>query len=221
MNLVIPADVTSELLGKTRANILSSLLKGDDTVSGLAASQKMIHPGIRKHLIYMEKLGIVGSYFKQEGLGRPKKFYKITSLGRSLFPKMYDQILLELISKLCNGNLDGGRNIMEKAMENISTDLAEKFNLRTKNFAIDEKLRALEGYLNELGFSTKVSRKKDGQISIVRTDCALYNVALSNYDQICLGFDTRLISKCLEGRNVSLLHCMALGRPNCHHNVTV
>lgn len=218
---MIPADLSSELLGKTRANILSSLLKGDDTVAGLAASQKIIHPGIRKHLNYMEKLGIVGSYFKQEGVGRPKKFYTITSLGRNLFPKMYDQILLELISKLSKGNQHDGRNVIEKAMEDISTDLAVKFNLRTENAAIDEKLRALEGYLNELGFSTEISRRKDGQVSIVRTDCALYNVALSNYDQICLGFDTRLISKCLEGRSVSLLHCMALGRPNCHHNVAI
>ena len=218
---MIPADLSSELLGKTRANILSSLLKGDDTVAGLAASQKIIHPGIRKHLNYMEKLGIVGSYFKQEGVGRPKKFYTITSLGRNLFPKMYDQILLELISKLSKGNQHDGRNVIEKAMEDISTDLAVKFNLRTENAAIDEKLRALEGYLNELGFSTEISRRKDGQVSIVRTDCALYNVALSNYDQICLGFDTQLISKCLEGRSVSLLHCMALGRPNCHHNVAI
>ena len=218
---MIRSDLSFELLGKTRAKILLSLLKGDDTVVGIAATQKIIRPGIRKHLSYKEKLGIVGSYFKQDGVGRPKKFYTITSLGRNLFPKMYDQMLLELIARLSNGNLEGGRNVVEKAMEDISTDLAEKFNSRTNNIAIDDKLSALEGYLNELGFSTEVSRRKDGQISIVRTDCALYNVALTNYDQICLGFDTRLISKCLEGSHVELLHCMALGRSNCHHSVTI
>lgn len=215
--------LATELLGQTRAKILESLLARDDTVSELSDNLHVIQPGVRKHLDYMEKIGIVTSFFRQSGLGRPKKYYKITSLGRSLFPKMYDQVLTLLISRLSKLHSgDEGSSLSEKLMSDIATNIASDFNSNTKSLALDERIQALESFLNSLGFSARITKRSDGTILILRNDCALYSAALNNYGSICVGFDLVLISKCLNVPNkVKMEHCMALGKRNCEHVVSL
>ena len=215
-------NLTAVLLGKTKKKILEALLDEDESVSQISERLKIIEPGVRRHLGEMEKMGIVDSSFKQNGLGRPKKYYAISPLGRTLFPKMYDLVLSKLVTKLSNTQLEHGENLAERALADVATELATVFRSRAKNQSLDNKLRALEEYLNELGFSSRVSRRKDGQISIVRNDCALYSVAISNCHQICVGFDTRFISECFgEDSQVKLVDCMALGRRTCEHLVSL
>jgi predicted ArsR family transcriptional regulator len=168
----------------------------------------------------MERIGIVASFFEQRGLGRPKKFYTITPAGRSLFPKMYDSVLVSLIAKLNKIEEEKGGKLSERLLQEVATDLANNFNSKTQDMPTEERLRAFEKFLNHLGFSAKVERNKDGTVSVLRNDCALYNVALRNYGNVCVGFDSLLVAKCLNAEgNVKLERCMALGKRNCEHLV--
>ncbi|MGI0090120.1 MAG: helix-turn-helix transcriptional regulator, partial [Nitrososphaerales archaeon] len=145
------ADLASELLGRSKSNILKSLLTEDYTVSELTERFHVIGPGIRKHLEYMEKIGLVSSFFRREGLGRPKKHYTITPLGRSLFPKMYDRLLDILIGRLTGLRSESGKIMSEQLLEETASDLAMGFNSKTASFSFDQKLQSLEDFLNQLG----------------------------------------------------------------------
>lgn len=209
-----------ELLGDTKSSILESLLNSDSTVQELARHLKLIEPGVRKHLDYLESIGVVDSTFRQDGVGRPKKFYRITRTGRSLFPKMYDTMLANIISELAKSDLDGASGVLNKTLSSIASSLAASFQEKNRSLSMEGKVKALEHFLNELGFSSRVTIEKGGEVSILRTDCALYNVALSHYKRVCLDFDGQLIEKCLGERStVRLESCMALGSAKCQHFV--
>ncbi len=213
-------ELVQELLGTTRAEILKALLASDETVRSLSERLSLIEPGVRKHVEYMERIGIVSSFVKREGRGRPKKFYSITPVGRTLFPKLYDRVLELLLKKLSSIDSKNQQNLSEEMLSSLATDLSKEFRARTASLDSHGKLSAFEDFLNELGFSAKVRKSSDGTISITRSDCALYNVASSNFRSVCIGFDGSLVSNCLGVENrVRLENCMALGKRNCIHTV--
>jgi len=201
--------------------MLLYLLEGEKTVSEFSERFDIIEPGVRKHLDHMERIGIVSSFFAQNGPGRPKKYYKITTAGRSLFPKMYDHLLNLVLSNLSRRRTSDGEIESHSILREVASNMADSFNSRTDGFSFAEKVSAFEDFLNELGFSCKSKVLNDGTVSIVRNDCAVYNLALKNYPMVCEQFDTVLVSKCLgEAQNVKLNRCMALGAKNCEHIVT-
>ncbi|MDG6997733.1 MAG: helix-turn-helix transcriptional regulator [Nitrososphaerota archaeon] len=199
---------------------MESLLNSDSTVLELAKRLKLIEPGVRKHLDYLESIGVVDSTFRQDGVGRPKKIYRVTRTGRSLFPKMYDTMLTNIISELAKSDQENTSGVLYKTLSSIASSLAASFRERNRLFSREDKIKALEQFLNELGFSSSVTIEKNGEVSILRTDCALYNVALSNYKRVCLDFDSQLVEKCLGERSIVRLEtCMALGNAKCQHFV--
>lgn len=212
--------MSAELLGDTRSEILKLLLQSERTVQELAKLLKLIEPGVRKHLDYLESIEIVDSTFRQEGVGRPKKVYRVTKTGRSLFPKMYDTMLSSLISELAKSDEVRTNGILIKTLSSIASSLAASFNANHGLLPLERKIKALEQFLNELGFCSKIVVEKNGEVSILRTDCALYNVALSHPQRVCLEFDSQLIEKSLgEKSAVRLETCMALGNAKCQHFV--
>lgn len=207
-------------MGETKSAIMESLLNSDSTVLELAKRLKLIEPGVRKHLDYLESIGVVDSTFRQDGVGRPKKIYRVTRTGRSLFPKMYDTMLTNIISELAKSDQENTSGVLYKTLSSIASSLAASFRERNRLFSREDKIKALEQFLNELGFSSSVTIEKNGEVSILRTDCALYNVALSNYKRVCLDFDSQLVEKCLGERSIVRLEtCMALGNAKCQHFV--
>lgn len=131
---------------------------------------------------------------------------------------MYDTMLTSLISELARNDQESTKDILNKTLSSIASSLAASFNETYGSLTRECRIKALEQFLNDLGFSSKVAVEKNGEASILRTDCALYNVALSNYKRVCLDFDSQLIEKCLGGKStVRLETCMALGNAKCQH----
>ena len=219
-------ELLAGLLGSTKKAILKELLRESLTVPDISEKLGLIEPGLRKHLECMEKIGLVISSFRQTGfVGRPRKYYDITPDGRALFPKMYDEVLSSLIAKLSrlrSSSEVGLASLAEILMEEVASDLARDFHERAKGMDLKRKLEVFEEFLNGLGFSAKVGLdEKGGGITIVRNDCALFNVAMKNYGAVCAGFDNTLVAKCLDAEgSVKLVRCMALGKKSCEHRVS-
>lgn len=224
-------DILRELLGGTKKAILQELMHQDLTVPEISKRLDVIEPGVRKHLGTMEKIGIVTSTFQQNGeVGRPKKYYEITALGRNLFPKIYDRVLSSLLAEL--GELRVGDdetdnvrgNVAGEMLGRVADELASDFLERSSGLSQRQKIKAFERFLDGLGFSTSIEiDAESGTVKILRTDCALYNVASKNYLAVCEGFDRSLVSKCLgsDHGKVKLVRCMALGKKNCEHVVSI
>src|ERR671912_17371 len=95
----------------TKRMILIMLHDGPISIGEIANRLKIQKSAIRTHLESLRAEQTIKSYFKMEGLGRPKKIYEITDKGRELFPRKYD-LILSLILQCLESN--EGREYVKK-----------------------------------------------------------------------------------------------------------
>ena len=74
------------------------------TASELGDRLGITSMGVRRHLITMERDGLVQYDEVQQGLGRPSYVYSLTSFADNLFPKNYWQLTNELLQYVESGD---------------------------------------------------------------------------------------------------------------------
>lgn len=206
------------LIGDTRAWIVDVLLEGAKTTHQLADILKIHHTAVRAHLEGLERNGLVVAQFRNEGVGRPKKYYALTDDGRELLPRRY-QLMLEII--LQNLLKTHGREEVENLMRAVARDLAGKLKVAASGSPLDDRVKKAVEALNELGFRASVSRE-DGQLTIVRTSCVFQKTAASHHDLVCQVFDQELLNASLAGdARIELVQSQAKGDCVCKHVVQV
>lgn len=206
------------LLGDTRAWIVDVLLEGAKTTHQLADILKIHHTAVRAHLEGLERNGLVVAEFRNEGVGRPKKYYSLTEDGRELLPRRY-QLMLEII--LQNLLKTHGREEVETLMRAVARDLAGKLKVAASGSPLSDRVKKAVDALNELGFRASVSNE-DGQLSIVRTSCVFQKTAASHHDLVCQVFDQELLNASLAGdARIELVQSQAKGDCVCKHIVQV
>ncbi len=206
------------LLGDTRAWIVDVLLEGAKTTHQLADILKIHHTAVRAHLEGLERNGLVIAEFRNEGVGRPKKYYALTDDGRELLPRRY-QLMLEII--LQNLLKTHGRQEVETLMRAVARDLAGKLTVAASGSPLDDRVKKAVEALNELGFRASLSRE-DGQLTIIRTSCVFQKTAASHHDLVCQVFDQELLNASLAGdARIELVQSQAKGDCVCKHVVQV
>jgi DNA-binding transcriptional ArsR family regulator len=63
----------------TRSALFKLLQDGERRVLDLAKTLRLRESGVRRHLNELEEEGLVEPFFKRDGLGRPKKYYRLKS----------------------------------------------------------------------------------------------------------------------------------------------
>jgi len=81
--------IYDDLLGDVRSKILESLSISDKNIDELSSLLSINKTAVNEHMEILQVRGYVASYFQGSGVGRPKKYYKLTEKGMSLFPKKY------------------------------------------------------------------------------------------------------------------------------------
>jgi predicted ArsR family transcriptional regulator len=202
--------------------ILSLLLNGSKTAGEIAGKLHIQKSAIRIHLESLQTEQAVKSYFRIERLGRPRKVYVITEIGRELFPRKYDMILSLLIQKVeeKEGH-ENAKDMIASIADNMANDILDKIKKSNTSGSLEKSLKILNSFSNELGFMSSLHKENDtGTYSITSRNCVIHKVALSHQDAICNGFHTRMIEKALDGKanpNVQLKECIALGNNYSRH----
>ncbi len=209
----------------TKWAILNLLLEGSKTAGEIADKLKIQKSAIRTHLESLRAEQAIRSYFKTEGLGRPRKVYEITDSGREMFPRKYD-LLLSLILQSIEAKQGHGytKEIITSIADDIAQDITDK--IRDSSSSLEELLRILNLVSNEMGFMSSFYKEDDDDntYSIVSRNCILHKVAFSNQDSICNGFHGQIIKKVLEGKikpEVQLKECIALGDNYSRHSIAI
>lgn len=215
----MPGDEGSlALLGDTRAKIVDLLLEGPQTTQGLGKTLKIHHTAVRAHLEGLERNGLVVAEFRHEGVGRPKKYYALTSDGRELLPRRY-QLMLELM--LENLLKTHGRGEVERLMGAVARDLASRLEKADPALPIEDRVRKSVEVLNDLGFRASVE-VEDGRLAIVRSSCVFQRTAAEHHDLVCRVFDQELLRASVAGEaSIQMVQSQAIGDCVCKHVVDI
>src|ERR687889_1591656 len=214
----------ADTLGDTKELILNLLLGGSKTAGELADKLKIQKSAIRTHLESLQTEQSVRSYFKIEGLGRPRKVYELTESGRELFPRKYDLILSLILQKIeSTEGHEYMKKIIESIADNIAHDIDEK--IKKSSSSLEESIRILNSVSNEMGFMSSYYKEANNNntYSIVSSNCIVHKIATGHQDAICHGFHDRIIQKSLDGKinaKVQLKECIALGDKYSRHVIT-
>jgi DeoR family suf operon transcriptional repressor len=217
----------ADTFGDTKELILNLLLEGSKTAGEIADKLKIQKSAIRTHLESLQTEQSVRSYFKIEGLGRPRKVYELTESGRELFPRRYDLILSLILQKIESTE---GHEYMKKIIKSITDSMADDIHdkIKKSSSSLEESVRILNSVSNEMGFMSSFYKEDENNnnstYSIVSSNCIVHKIAIKHQDAICHGFHDRIIQKSLDGKinaKVELKECIALGDKRSRHVITV
>ncbi|QIH35098.1 metalloregulator ArsR/SmtB family transcription factor [Sphingobacterium sp. DR205] len=140
---------------KTPADRILMLLKmrGEITAALVATELLITKEGARKHLLNLANQGLIESYARSEGIGRPSTYYCLSALGLSKFPDSHADITVQLLQSI-------KQLLGENALDLLITDRESKVYQRYKNAlsgieTLENKLdimatkRTEEGYMAE------------------------------------------------------------------------
>ena len=206
----------------TKMKILNILLEGSKTAGEIADKLKIQKSAIRTHLESLQAEQSVRSYFKIEGLGRPRKIYELTESGRELFPRKYELVLSLVLQKIESTE---GHEYLKKIIKSIADNMAHDIHdkIKKSSSSLEESVKILNSVSNELGFMSSFYKEHDNTYSIISHNCIVHKMAIRHQDAICHGFHDRIIQKSLDGKinsNVQLKECIALGDKYSRHIIT-
>ena len=204
-------------LGETKLRILRKLRDSSTTASALSKAINVNKTAIRTHLEGLEKVAAVEACFKQEGRGRPKKYFKLTSKGKELFPRKYELLLSMLLNYIVNTEgLTYGKKLLSALASRIAEQLVKPLPETKQDQQKTERLDLVVKALDEMGF--EASREQyEGKPAIISRNCIVHQIAEENHDLICHAFHDKLIERALPGVKVELRECMAESSPYCRH----
>jgi len=74
--------------------------RGAQMAAAIAARLDMTPAGARQHLLKLEADGLVTSHDRQEGRGRPKKYWELSRQGHDRFPDRHSDLTLDLLQSV-------------------------------------------------------------------------------------------------------------------------
>lgn len=211
-----PRQGSIDLLGESKVKILETLIYGDKTADQMAKTLGINVNAVRGHMDFLEQKRFVESHFERIRVGRPRRIYAITDLGKELFPRRYDTLMIALLKVLKAKD--------EKFVNQTVEELAKEFGREARAFlkkdreAVEKQVFVgLEEILSEMGFKARLEGDgNNGQSRIIRTDCPILSVAKNDSHLICEVFDTTFLKSALHS-DVSLTQTMAHGAKRCIH----
>jgi predicted ArsR family transcriptional regulator len=159
----------------TKQAILERLTPSEQHVLAVANELRIRESAIRRHFDQLERMGFVRGFFRQEGLGRPKKYYELTEWGRERFPKLYADQLERQLKRIVQ---DGRAPDVEEAVLVLARDRVDAHRARFQQAESPLAIaRALERAVGESGITMR-GRIRGDTIFFDQTSCIVLRTAL-------------------------------------------
>ncbi len=200
----------------TRREILTTLKKrGGMTTDELSDVLGITAMGVRRHLMTLERDGLVEYESVQRGVGRPSYVYSLTDLADELFPKNYYQFANELLDLV--KSLDGEDKIEElfaKRMERLEASLAP----RLVNKDLKDQVAELARIQEENGYITEWEQVDDDTFVFVEHNCAIAQVA--HHCGFACDYELKLYDNLLDAEEIVRESHMASGDISCTYRIS-
>jgi predicted ArsR family transcriptional regulator len=185
-----------DLLGETRAQVVTVLHDGGATVAELADAARLSQVAIRRHLQVLVADGLVdGNMARTPGRGRPAVRYRLTTRGERLFPDRSSDLADDVLTFLHD---ERGKNEMiaflrwrQKRQQAHYADELDDID------GLGARVRRLAELLSEDGFLAEVDADADG-FALTQKHCAIKDVAAA-HPQLC-AFEAALFRQLLDAQ---------------------
>ncbi len=204
-----------DLLGETRAQVVDVLRPGALSVGELAEHLGVSEPAVRRHLVALERDGLVSSEIvRREGRGRPGARYALSERARRLYPERSAEFANELLDEL---EREHGRGAVLAFLRRRQGRQAERYASELEGVeGLAERAARLAELLSEDGFvaaSTPVSAPDGATVlQLSQGHCAITHVAAA-HPEIC-AYEAALFRDLLGGK-LSRRQTIAGGAGTC------
>ena len=196
----------------TRKAILLRLKRSAELgVRELSEALDMTPMGVRQHLAALERQGLVTSDDVKVGRGRPRKVYRLTEQGHSLFPHAYDDLALSLLEEM---EIAAGAEKVDQILHHRTQRILEQYRRRLQGKSWDEKLAELGRLRDKEGYLVDIEQVGPDTYALTQHHCAVHNVA-DRYRQLC-SQELLLLAEALDAEVVRQEHIVE-GDPRCRY----
>jgi predicted ArsR family transcriptional regulator len=194
----------------TREKIIYLLKRsGELSIEELSREMNITTMGIRQHLLYLERKGLVEYAAKRHGIGRPAFLYKLTARADDLFPKVYSEFIIEVLKDLETN--DGQKKIEEVFRWRKERLVRKSRKILSEKESLSGKVQALISILKEEGYSPEISETALEYVIKVY-NCPIFRIALE-FSMACK-YDLQMFRELL-GKDVIRQECITDGSPSC------
>ena len=179
----------------------------------LAKVMKISRMAVHKHLVLLQKRGLVEGIENRGHVGRPRMMYQLTSQSKTVFPKSYSAIATHALDFI---ERNMGKEGIEKVLRERQTELFDQYYKRLKDLDFDQQVRELarirdeEGYIAESKKESK--RSGGGKHVLLEYNCPIIHIAEKHWE--ACSTETELFEKLL-GANIETTHRAAKGDLIC------
>jgi predicted ArsR family transcriptional regulator len=193
-----------------RAAILMELKRSPGlTVTDLAERLGASLNAIRHHIRELEADSLVEHDRCRKGVGAPVFLYRLAADGEALFPRRYEETLMQLLRGLVEREgREAAVAMLTSHFDAIEGRLAGELN----GLSRDEKLELVKSALTNEGFMPEWSPAPDGG-ALMQHNCAILAVA-EQFPEVCEAeerFLSRALGADIERRSHILEGCGACG----------
>lgn len=202
------------LFGTSKARIVDLLGMRRHSTREVAAELEIQVNAARKHLESLKEKGLVREEYQTGGVGRPKKFYSLTGIGRELLQNQSTTVLNLLLEQI-------EKKYGKSGLEDIVRPIATEIGTSMRAAELDEagQLEYLASSLDRFGFETKLE-EDETTYAIISCHCPLKETAVSHQKLMCHAFHDEILRSALLRDDIKLAECMVLGGNVCKHVIS-
>ena len=217
--MVTSSSATSRALGAPaghkgpRGEILVELKRAYElTATDLAGKLGLTLNAVRHHLKELEAEALLEFRRVRHGVGAPVFVYRLSALGESLFPRRYQETLLDLLDHLVTREgREGAVSVLEARYE----ELARRLRPRLASAPASERAELVARALVEEGYMAEWSGSDAGG-TLTEHNCAIRAVA-ERFPEVCAA-EARFFADVLGAEVTRQAHILS-GCSACEYNV--
>lgn len=177
----------------TRQAVLFYLKRRSEmTVADLCTVLGITSMAVRRHLVGLQKEGLIECRLVRQSRGRPTYKYRLTAKAESLFPSALNNLAFELLDAVFEAR--GHEGVMD-LLKLRQEALLRKFGPCMQALDLEARVKEVCKIFSDNGYMTEWSQLPDGKFLIYQQHCAVHSLA-SQYKQICV-LETQLIEQLL------------------------
>ncbi|RSK55217.1 helix-turn-helix transcriptional regulator [Bacillus canaveralius] len=196
----------------TKEKILDLLKKEESlTVNDLTDRLKITHMAVRKHLISLEKDGLIASKAIKQPMGRPLQSYMLSSKAQGHFPKNYEGISVEFLHDIKEIHGEESVELLFKKREDrLTREYSSRIGDKTTAF---EKLNELADIQNEKGYMAELAQVDENTFELTEYNCPIFSVARDF--KVACRCETELFKNILGTEQINRTCCQTDGDSHC------